>query len=87
VDLRPWQTAHALAGLAITAEEKEFAIQAERFADHEVDQAFASALRQANMEQRSLTGEALALSMENLRRNRIWGLLRNSKRTTLRRRP
>lgn len=62
VDLRPWQTAHALAALAVTAEEKEFASQAERFADHEVDQAFASALRQANMEQRTLTGEALALS-------------------------
>jgi small-conductance mechanosensitive channel len=62
VDLRPWQTARALAGLAGTAEEKEFAIQAERFADHEVDQAFASALRQANLERRSLTGEALALS-------------------------
>ena len=62
VDLRPWQTAHALAGLATTAEEKEFARQAERFADHEVDQAFASALRYANLEQRSLTGEALAIS-------------------------
>jgi small-conductance mechanosensitive channel len=62
VDLRPWQTARALAGLAGTAEEKEFASQAERFADHEVDQAFASALRQANLERRSLTGEALALS-------------------------
>jgi small-conductance mechanosensitive channel len=62
VDLGPWQTARALAGLAGTAEEKEFAIQAERFADHEVDQAFASALRQANLERRSLTGEALALS-------------------------
>ncbi len=62
VDLAPWQTAHALAGLAITAEEKEFATQAERFADHEVDQAFASALRQANLERRSLTGEALVLS-------------------------
>jgi len=62
VDLRPWQTAHALAGLAGTAEEKEFASQAQRFADHEVDQAFASALRQANLERRSLTGEALALS-------------------------
>jgi small-conductance mechanosensitive channel len=62
VDLRPWQTAHALAGLASTAEEKEFAAQAERFADHEVDQAFASALRQASLEQRSLTGEALAVS-------------------------
>ena len=62
VDLGPWQTAHALAGLAITAEEKEFARQAERFADHEVDQAFASALRQAHLERRALTGEALALS-------------------------
>ncbi len=62
VDLRPWQTAHTLAGLAITAEEKELASQAERFADHEVDQAFASALRLANLQRRSLTGEALALS-------------------------
>jgi small-conductance mechanosensitive channel len=62
VDLRPWQTARALAALASTAEEKEFASQAERFADHEVDQAFASALRQANLEQRALTGAALALS-------------------------
>jgi small-conductance mechanosensitive channel len=62
VDLGPWQTAHALAGLATTAEEKEFARQAERFADHEVDQAFASALRYANLERGSLTGEALALS-------------------------
>jgi small-conductance mechanosensitive channel len=62
VDLRPWQTAHALAGLANTAEEKELASQAERFADHEVDQAYASALRLASLERRSLTGEALALS-------------------------
>jgi small-conductance mechanosensitive channel len=62
VDLQPWQTAHALAGLATTAEEKEFARQAERFADHEVDQSFASALRYANLERGSLTGEALALS-------------------------
>jgi small-conductance mechanosensitive channel len=62
VDLRPWQTAHALAALAVTAEESEFASQAERLADHEVDQAFASALRLANLEQHSLTGEALAVS-------------------------
>ena len=62
VDLRPWQTAHALAALAGTAEEKDLAAQAERFADHEVDQAFASALRLAGLERRSLTGEALALS-------------------------
>jgi hypothetical protein len=62
VDLRPWQTAHALAGFATTAEEGEFARQAERFADREVDQAFASALRYANLERGSLTGEALAIS-------------------------
>jgi hypothetical protein len=42
VDLRSWQTAEALAPLAVTAEEKEFAHEAERLADHEVDQAFAS---------------------------------------------
>ena len=62
VDLRPWQTAHALAALAVTAEESEYASQAERLADHEVDQAFASALREANLQQRALTGEALACS-------------------------
>jgi small-conductance mechanosensitive channel len=62
VDLSPWQTAHGLAALAVTAEEKEFAGQAERFADREVDQAFASALRFANLQRGSLTGEALAVS-------------------------
>jgi small-conductance mechanosensitive channel len=62
VDLRPWQTARVLAGLAVTAEETEYAREAERLADHEVDQAFASALRQAATHQRVLTGEALALS-------------------------
>jgi small-conductance mechanosensitive channel len=62
VDLRPWQTAHALAALAVSSEESEFANQAERLADHEVDQAFASALRQANLQQHALTGEALAVS-------------------------
>ena len=62
VDLGPWRTAHGLAGLATTAEEKELAGQAERFADREVDQAFASALRYANLERGSLTGEALAIA-------------------------
>lgn len=64
VDLRPWQTAEALAPLAVTAEEKEYAHDAERLADHEVDQAFASALRQASAQaqHRILTGDALALS-------------------------
>jgi small-conductance mechanosensitive channel len=68
VDLRPWQTAEALAPLAVTTEEKEYAHEAERLADHEVDQAFASALRQASAQarHRSLTGDALALSQRVL---------------------
>ncbi len=61
VDQRPWQTAASLAPLAVTAEEREFAQDAERLADHEVDQAFAMALREANAETRTLSGEALAL--------------------------
>jgi small-conductance mechanosensitive channel len=64
VDTRPWQTAQALAPLAVTAEEMEHARDAQRLADHEVDQAFASALRQATLdaEHITLTGDALALS-------------------------
>ncbi len=62
VDLRAWQTAHVLAGLAVTAEEAEYAREAERLADHEADQSFAAALRQAARHQRVLTGDALALS-------------------------
>jgi hypothetical protein len=64
VDLGPWQTAQALAPLAVSAEEAEYAHEAERLADHEVVQAFASALRLANIqaEHRVLTGEALTLS-------------------------
>jgi small-conductance mechanosensitive channel len=61
VDQRPWQTAKTLAPLAVSAEELEFAREAERLADHEVDQAFAQSLRQATAERRELTGEALAL--------------------------
>ena len=66
VDLQPWQTAQALAPLAVTAEEKENARDAERLADHEVDQAFAAALRQARLEtqRRTLTGDALALKQK-----------------------
>ena len=64
VDLRPWQTAQTLAAMAVTSEEKEFARDAERLADHEVDQAFAIALRQANLhaDHRTLTGDTLPLS-------------------------
>lgn len=64
VDLHPWQTAEALAPLAVSAEEIDLTRQAQHLADHEVDQAFAAALRQANTHQRTLTGEALALSQK-----------------------
>ena len=62
VDLRPWQTAQALSALAVASEEANYAREAERLADHEVDQAFASALRQASTKQHQLTDDALKLS-------------------------
>src|SRR5882757_8662044 len=62
VDLKSWQTVKELAVLAVTTEETDYARQAIRLADHDTDQAFAAALRQANLKQRTLTGEALTLS-------------------------
>ena len=64
VDQRPWQTVSEIAPLAVSAEEQAFAREAERLADHEVDQAFAMALRQAQMERHSLTGPALAVQQK-----------------------
>ena len=61
VDQRPWTTAETLTELAESAEEREFAREAERLADHEVDQAFAQSLRQASLEVRQLTGASLVL--------------------------
>jgi small-conductance mechanosensitive channel len=61
VDQRPWQTIEALAPMAVSAEEKRFAREAQRLADHEVDQAFAQALRQAALDTHALTGDALNL--------------------------
>src|SRR5450432_2511459 len=61
VDQRPWQTATTLAALAQSAEEKELARDAERLADHEVDQAFSQSLRQASLAKPNLSGKALAL--------------------------
>src|SRR6266478_4938203 len=61
VDQRPWQTAATLAALAQSAEERELARDAERLADHEVDQAFSQSLRQASLEKPSLNGKASAL--------------------------
>lgn len=64
VSLRPWQTARSLAATAATRQEAQYAREAEQLADHEVDQAFAAALRQADLQMRHrvLTGRALALS-------------------------
>ncbi len=61
VDQRPWQTAETLAALVVSAEERQLAREAERLADHEVDQAFAQSLRQASAETRELKGKALIL--------------------------
>ena len=46
IDTRPLLTAHRLAALAVTPEEKELARQAESLADHAVDLTFAEAMRQ-----------------------------------------
>jgi len=61
VDLHPWQTAHSLEPLAVTAEEIELARDAERLADHEADQAFATAFRIATTEHPPLNQDALDL--------------------------
>jgi small-conductance mechanosensitive channel len=64
IDQRPWQTIESLAPLAVSAEEQSLAREAERLADHEVDQAFALALRQASLQSRTLTGDALAIQQK-----------------------
>jgi small-conductance mechanosensitive channel len=64
VDQRPWQTIESLAPLAVSAEEQSLAREAERLADHDVDQAFALALRQAALRNRTLTGDALAVQQK-----------------------
>jgi len=64
VDQSPWQTIESLAPLAVSAEEQSLAHEAERLADHEVDQSFALALRQAALQTRTLTGEALAFQQK-----------------------
>jgi small-conductance mechanosensitive channel len=61
VDQSPWQTAHALAGMAATATELEFGREAQRLADHDVDQAFAYALRRPVEAAQKLSGKALAV--------------------------
>jgi small-conductance mechanosensitive channel len=58
VDESAWNTAKSVAALAMTQEELAYARQAERLADHLVDQAFATALRTATLQQKTLTGAA-----------------------------
>ena len=74
VDQRPWQTAATLAALAQSAEERDLAREAERLADHEVDQAFSQSLRQASLEKPNLSGKALALQQ---RVNELQETIRN----------
>src|SRR6266536_414560 len=61
VDQRPWQTAATLAALAQSAEERKLARDAERLADHEVDQAFSQSLRLAGLAKPNLSDKALGL--------------------------
>lgn len=49
VDTGPWQTASTLLPMAVSAEEQDYARIAERLADHDVDQAFATAMRMASL--------------------------------------
>ncbi|WP_334268836.1 mechanosensitive ion channel protein MscS [Edaphobacter sp. HDX4] len=74
VDQRPWRTASTLSALAQSAEERDFAREAERLADQEVDQAFSQSLRQASLEKPQLTGRALELQQ---RVSRLQETIRN----------
>jgi small-conductance mechanosensitive channel len=61
VDQRPWQTAATLSALAQSSEERELARDAERLADHEIDQAFSQSLRQASLDKPAPSEKTLAL--------------------------
>ena len=61
VDQRPIQEAQALAALATTRQEAAFALDAVRLADHQVDLAYADALRQAANSAPPTTPELKAL--------------------------
>jgi hypothetical protein len=67
VDQSPLVTARHLAGEAHTPAEQQEAAQALRVADHEVDQAFATALRNATVQSAPLKGRRWRLSQEDRR--------------------
>lgn len=62
VDEQPLLTAEALAPLAVTREEQDFAQEALRVADHEVDLTFTSALRNATLHPAPLSPAARSIS-------------------------
>jgi small-conductance mechanosensitive channel len=62
VDQSPLRIARQLAPLAAVPQEHQYAQDALHFADSEVDQAFASALRSATQHAPPLTGQALKIS-------------------------
>lgn len=62
VDQTPLNTARRLTSLAATAQEKQYAEQALRIADHEVDQAFATAVREATAATPTLSPAAAKLA-------------------------
>jgi small-conductance mechanosensitive channel len=66
VSIEPWQTASTLLPMAVSAEEQDYAMAAERLADHDVDQAFALALRLASLRSRriALTGQAQEIAQQ-----------------------
>jgi len=64
VDQRPYEGALTLAGTAVSAEEQSDAQDALRLAGHEVDQAFAMALKQSDVRQKTLTGAAEQLAQK-----------------------
>ena len=63
VDQKPLQTARKLAAMASTPEEQEYARQALRLGDHEVDLGFAGALREATEHPPAPTAEQRELAM------------------------
>ena len=64
VDISPWQIAETLAAEARSKEEVDYAREAQRLADHDVDQAFASALRLASLQRRADSSEAQTLAQQ-----------------------
>ena len=67
VDQKPLQTARKLAALAVTPEERDFAHEAMRLADYDVDLAFANALREAREHPPTPTAEQRELMARNFK--------------------